>query len=349
MTDYRKQEAPYAIQLEAAEGCNLRCTFCGLNGIRGKDNDYKFMSVATITQIAKDIRNAGWRSRIEFAMHGEPTMHPDLAGLFRILRQYLPHNQIMLTTNGGGLLKGGDIVGNVQRLFDAGLTVLGLDDYQHAKIVPKIRAKRAELEAIAPCYDYPEEAEASLHKNDGKRRIVFVQAIDFAVSGNHSKLSNHAGAAAPKNFSMKDKRCAKPFRELSVRWDGSIALCCEDWRGEYVIRTPEEQVSLSTSWQSDAFNAARQKLLHYERDFGVCNGCTSKSYRTGLLPDKFGKETLPAPDAATAGIIAAALARGPLTAPILRPWEVKGESLHSVEGTSGPGGDDQGVQPSVAG
>ena len=346
---FRKAEAPYAIQLEAAEGCNLRCTFCGLNGIRGKENDYKFMTFETITQIALDIRNAGWNSRIEFAMHGEPTMHPDLAGLFRVLRTYLPKNQIMLTTNGGGLLRGGDIVGNVQRLFDAGLTVLGLDDYQHAKIVPKIRAHRETLEKIAPCYEYPEEADASLHKNDGKRRIVFVQAIDFAVSGNHSKLSNHAGAAAPKDFSMKDKRCAKPFRELSVRWDGSIALCCEDWRGEYVIRAPEEKMSLSKAWQSDAFNAARQKLLHHERDFGVCNGCTSKSYRTGLLPDKFGKETLAVPDEGTAATIAAALARGPLTAPVLRPWEVKGENLHTEQGASGEGGDHEGVQSGAAG
>jgi len=41
------QDAPFAVQIEPTEGCNLRCPFCGLNGMRGKDNDFKSMSVET--------------------------------------------------------------------------------------------------------------------------------------------------------------------------------------------------------------------------------------------------------------------------------------------------------------
>jgi hypothetical protein len=349
---YRKQEPPYAIQIVPTEGCSLACGFCAINGIREKPGNYKFMTKETMHNIARDIRTLGWNARIELAGSGEPSMHEDLAGLIRILRSYGLKNQIMVTSNGGGFLRKPGPVANIAALFDAGLTVLGLDDYGHARFVPRLREVRTELEKIAPCFDYPEDgSDASLHANTGKKRIVFVQDISVAVSGNHSKLSNQAGESGPRDRRMMGKPCAKVFRELTVRWDGAVAICCETFRGEYVIREGHEQetMRLGAVWQSDAFNAARQKLLRGERDFGPCDGCTSKSYRTGLLPDKYGKETLDPPDATTYAIIAQALSRGPLTKPVLRPWEIKDEGVHPEQGASGTSPDDQGVQSSPAG
>src|SRR6266576_7009643 len=82
MRKYRRQEPPHSISIELTEGCNLRCSFCGLNGIREpKKNDFKFMEISTIERIVSQVAEARWTCRVGFAMRGEPTMHPNFIGM----------------------------------------------------------------------------------------------------------------------------------------------------------------------------------------------------------------------------------------------------------------------------
>jgi len=324
---YRIQEPPNAIQCEMVEGCNLYCTFCGLQGIRTlKEKNFKFMSVETMGSLSQQIADLGWNPRIEWAMHGENTLHPNYVELVYTMRKHNPKLSLMMTSNGGGLLRNPGPVKNIEALFDAGLNILALDDYKNVQIVPRIReAIFAEggLKNIE-FYDYPAQREGNPHirAKPGKRMVVVIEDISTAGKGTHSLINNHAGAGSPLNNNAAGKRCAKPFRELSVRWDGSVAICCNDWRGKHKCGNIVTD-GLYNVWQSDAFGAARVKLYHGQRDFGACNGCDALSYRVGLLPDKFGKVALPLPDDVVDSHIAAAVSGDPYTKPVLRPWETK--------------------------
>ena len=121
---------------------------------------------------------------------------------------------------------------------------------------------------------------------------------------------------------MMGQRCHRPFREIFVRWDGNVAVSCDDWRGEYQCGNVVTDGLLGV-WHSEAFEAARRKLLRGERDFGPCNGCTARSFRVGLLPDKKGQDWMEEVDDETRAVIAKTLAKGPLTKPVLRPWETQ--------------------------
>ncbi len=319
MSKYRIQEPPYCIQIEMTEGCNLRCGFCGLNGIRGKSNDFKFLSVHAADKIAGMIGEEGWNPRIEFAMHGEPSFNPYRVQIIERFRYCLPDGHIMMTSNGGALLSG-DVTENIDSMMEAGLNVLALDDYESVNIVDKLMER---YDGDADIWNYPLDKEANPHR---RRRasthdLVIVEDISIADEGVHASLNNHAGCGAPKNSNAQGKRCAKVFRELSIRWNGDVAICCNDWRGEYkvgnVLETP-----IWTLWQSEEFAAARRKLYHGQRDFGPCAGCDALSYRNGLLPDKFGKEEIPEPDEGDLFIIEQACKGEPLTKPVLREWEV---------------------------
>jgi MoaA/NifB/PqqE/SkfB family radical SAM enzyme len=325
--NYRIQEPPNAVQIELVEGCNLRCTFCGLSGIRGKDNAYKYMEAATLSSLCRQMTACGWNPRVEFAMHGEPTMHPDFVKMVGVARASSPDWSIMMTSNGGGLLRKPGPAHHVGALFGAGLNVLALDDYEGANIVSKIRAALRDERnhggtAEFTAYEYPKQREGNPHvrRRPGDRHLVFVQDIGSAKEGTHSQLNNHAGSGAPPLEEPMEARCAKPFRELSVRWDGSVAVCCNDWRGVYqcgnVVRD-----GLDAVWNGPAMGAARQMLYHANRDFGPCRGCDAVSYRVGLLPDKFGLETLPRPGAQTLKDIKTALAGEPYARAVLREWE----------------------------
>ena len=323
---YRQAESPFCIQIELSEGCNLRCTFCGLQGIRAeKEKNYKFMEPDTLRALLTDVvADESWNPRLEFAMHGEPTMHPDFIGMIRLTRELAPRLQIMMTSNGGGFLGKPGPLAKVQALFDAGLNILALDDYQGVGVVPKIKdATWGKLPGVKQ-FLYPQEPDGNPHKRRkiSSKIMSIVADIESTAKGNHSVITNHAGSGGPPLAAPLVERCAKPFREMGVRWDGNVAMCCNDWRGQHKCGNVKETPT-TEMWQNDAFGAAREMLYAGNRDFGPCKGCDFHSYRNGFLPDKFGKEELHAPDKKTKADIAAALAGPSYTEPRLRPWETK--------------------------
>lgn len=311
------QDPPNTVKVEFSEGCNLACTFCGINSIREKPGKlFNFLTPAVAKRVASEVARIGWTPRFEFAMHGEPSMNPDFIQLLSIFRKHNPKAQLMMTSNGAGYLRD---IGNVDAAFEAGLNILALDDYVNVKIVPKILERyKGKVRVV----NYPRSLKFSPYKRypRGTRMIVVFQDISLPQDGVHNRLDNMGGCAAPKTTDQMGARCVRPFRELAVRWDGMVATCCDDWRGQYVIgdvmRTP-----MDVLWQSDAFMALRRKLYYGERDFGACDGCSDYSYRVGLLPDKRGKKSMRRVDAKDREVIYRALSGGPLANVVLRPWE----------------------------
>lgn len=303
------QDPPFAIQLEPVEGCSLACSFCALQTLRdngaswatgkhGKNSTpYRFAEVAMFDRIAENIKRLGWNPRIEFAMHGEPTMHPNLDEIIGVMRRHLPKHYFLLTTNGSGLIR----AGAVQALFDAGLDTLAFDYYNHASWAPKVADILAEYacENLIYLWKYPAQKEGNPHHRWRGQRIVIIADISANASGTH-QLTNqggNSGKAAPL-----EQRCAKPFRELSIRWDGNVAICCDDWRGEYKVGNARD--GLEHIWQHPRMQAARVALYAGQRSaVHVCSGCNVRTYRNGLLPDKYGKQKMPAPNVAMRHII----------------------------------------------
>lgn len=326
----RIQEPPYCIKVELTEGCNLRCVFCGLNGIRGPlkdDKRFQFIEARTAERIAGEIARLGWRSRIEYALRGEPTLHPNAAGIVAIFRHHLPRTSLMMTSNGGGLLRKPGPIANINALFEAGLNCAALDDYDDANIVPKIRAASPFPNSIT-VYEYPADKRGNpyIRRKSDERVLTFlcdIRETSKKKTGVRDNLSNHCGAAAPINDRMAGKRCARPFRELAIRFDGQLMLCCNSWRGDTKIGSVMD-MPLDELWQSPVLNAYRRRLYRGMRDRGECSGCDSKSWRVGLLPDPTGSSALPPPSADDERIIAGALTGPPLTEPVPRAWEESG-------------------------
>lgn len=288
------QEKPFSIQVEFTEGCNRGCGFCGLRGMRehGKEPFY-FMTKETATRIADEIVRIGWNSRIIFSMHGEPTLNQNCLRIIKLFRKRLPKAVLSMMSNGWGIVKDGDIEAQIAAFRDAGLNDLIIDMYtpndDGHKILEKIEnSEEFKVEILAkgvPLYS---------SKSSGFR-VLFnppIQTDEGAAINRH--LCNHCGAAAPLDYSYENKRCARPFREMTFRYDGSVALCCNDFRGEYPIGNIMER-DIDDIWQDKRFIAARILLYAGKRNFTPCLGCNALSHRVGLLPDKMGKETMPEP------------------------------------------------------
>ena len=324
-----KQDIPNTMKLELTEGCNLRCRMCGIQGIREKaGGPYKYMTIDTATRIASQMQKANWNSKIEFAMRGEPLMNPNAVEIVSIFRKHLPNTHIMLTSNSLPLLKGKGVAENVTALFNAGLNIMALDAYKAStKAIEKVRVFGNQSNSI-DMYDYIDgENRASPYTRvkPTARRIFIMQDMEEVImSGNKvgTKVgSNHAGVGLPPLEEPLVARCARPFREMTIYHDGSVPLCCNDWRGKFMCGDLNNQDILDI-WDGPILNAARVHLYARDRNFRPCDVCSNKSFRVGLLPDKLGKETMPPTSAETRTIVLNVGEAKPHTTPVLREWEV---------------------------
>ncbi len=321
-----RQEPPFAVQVELAEGCNLYCDFCGLQGIREqKEKNFKFMTKDTARSLADQIRDLGWNPRIEFAMHGEPTMNPDYISIVKIFRRRLPKHHLMMTSNGGGLLRPPGVVQSLVDLFDAGLNIFAFDAYEYVRIKDKVDTALLSMPSNAgfDVHRYPDEKEFSPHNRYGPkaRKFIRVQDISVASAGTHSVLNNHTGCGSKGLKRPMEARCAKPFRELAVRWDGNVAICCNDWRGYFKVGNVVTD-GLDEVWQHERMNSARRYLMKGDRkSVYPCTICDAKSYRVGLLPDKKGQQKMRPPNELDRKYVSEAVKGKPYTASVKREYE----------------------------
>lgn len=299
----RKQVPPFSVQVELNEGCNLGCSFCGLRGMREEGRDpWYAMTKKTAQRIISELQRVGWTSRIIFSMHGEPTLNPNMVRIIKLFREGLPKAILSVMTNGYGIVHGfGDkedgfssITERVMELASAGLNDLIIDYYSAKGDAALIEAELSDKTAHEG-YDINIQhlaPKVPLYGNRVKNfRVLFNPPIQKEGAINRH-LCNHCGAAGPLDPSYQGKRCARPFRELSIRYDGSVALCCNDFRGEYPIGNIMEE-SIEEIWYSKRFEAARILLYDGQRSFKPCEGCNALSHRVGLLPDMKGKESMP--------------------------------------------------------
>lgn len=285
-----RQHPPYLIEIEPTEGCNLGCSFCGLRGMREKGTvPWKFMSVEDAEFTAKQIKLAGWKSRICFCGHGEPTLNKNLLEIIRVFRKHLPKNNMQLICNGYGFKHG---------IFELTEFLQSLEELQFNDVVLDVYSSNGDwtcVDSVKDKYDIKiigQNGEQFNYTGKRMRLALYPLQVDDNVKILRV-MDNHCGAAAPQDFSEKtvNKRCDKPFRYLFVRWDNLVCLCCDDFRGQYRIGNVADFETIEDLWNSDAFQAVRIMLMSDKhRALPPCYGCNYHSIRPGLLPDPMGRK-----------------------------------------------------------
>lgn len=312
----KPQAPPFTIQIETSEFCNLRCSFCGTRGMKVQPTN--LMTVQTAQRIADEIARVGWMSKIAFGMHGEPTFNPMFLTIVREIRKRLPRTTMHVFTNGYGIMHSADPADYIMQMAEAGINNVILDHYSPTGDAAKVVAMFDDVVEL--------KAGIPLFSTGLGFRVLSVPPIDLDNKNKSTRrLANHCGAAAPLDKTFNNKRCTMPFRELSIRWDGNVALCCDDFRGEYPIANVND-MPIDELWNHERFQAARIMLYNYSRDFKPCDGCTNISSRVGFLPDPQGQEMLPdimTPDGKEARKIVNKVSKveKPLAEIVKRPWE----------------------------
>lgn len=285
---------PNNIQIELMEGCNRMCAYCGIHAIWASKGHrtLKPMPTALSAEIAQNL--ASWwgdkGKRVEFAMHGEPTLHPDLLKILKTFRKTLPNCQLQLTTNGIVLLKKG--LKFLEALMD-NLNILIIDTYTNREQLKTL----ANGSTAIVCDYYEDTSFTPYHFINNHIKIICLMEDLGKMSGKRASrtIINHAGNSNPNNllrFGIKPitrslkKKCSRPFREISIHHDGTISLCCLDWRHEFVIAKFPEDGDLKDIWHDNkTFAIIRHLLYKGNREIVPCRYCDyNGGFRLGLLP-----------------------------------------------------------------
>ena len=278
---------PWSAQIEFVEGCTKICGFCGIQGIRKTPGNFKYMELNTAMKTANEIAEYCPTIRIEFAMHGEPTMHPDLFGLIEAFRGKLPKAQIQITTNGVKFTSGR--LEQISRdLFMAGIDFICLDTYEPERSDLRGQAQKAKESGFCNVIDFYESDISPWSNFHRKLNNTIILLDDIGINNkkrSNRVIYNHAGNNISKPIPKESlkKQCTLPFREFSVCWNGDINICCQDWKHENVIGNINS-LSLKSIWEGERFELFRYHLYHKNRNLTPCYKCDINcGMRVGLL------------------------------------------------------------------
>lgn len=275
---------PYTVMMTFVSGCNRSCKFCGTNGIEKK---FHYVTADVIRKACQLIKNSSYNPRIFIAGNGEPTLHPDVIGMLKIIREELPNSWIQMATNGFFIKKYGYSFINELLTY---LNDLSMDDYDgdfdfneiynqieiYNSKSEKDKCEFAVLKDKVPFY---------AEKNLKKKRLLLIPNIE-EQNIDCRKFNNHCGAGMPAVKTHLEKKCTIVFRSMMIRWDGKVAICCNDFRGQYFVCNIMDKsfTKLEDVWLHERFVSARKVLFHLHRKaIFPCNICNAPAMRVGLI------------------------------------------------------------------
>ena len=287
---------PFTIKIEFTRGCNFSCKFCPIDVLKMYSKNKKFLDVKTCMTIAKQIKSVNPDGRIELTMRGEPTLNPDMLANLTILRSKLPNVQISMFTNGALFFKNPTMVMNI---IDAGVNILNIDCYNGTydrfhKIASDIVTVYSDIELK----DFRTFSAYKRHKHGNALRVINLVPDIQEGEVDVRQIHNNAGNVNPeylknlpgyvKHKLPMERRCARPFHELVVTYDGEVLICCQDWQAEYMLGNVFDNTLEEIWWGKEHWKILRSL---YKKDRGnvtPCDKCDYKGgYRLGLLHNPY--------------------------------------------------------------
>lgn len=293
--DYRRLIAPpWLAKIELVRGCNLACRFCPIYALPAYSEHPEYLAPELCQWISAEIRSVNDHVRIELTMRGEPTLHPHVVDCVRAIRAELPKSQVSMFTNGVMFLKSRPSL--PAELITAGVNILNIDCYNDTWA-------RFQKVAAAVTADHPDIRVTDFRRFSAYRRYpsghrlrVINLVPDIADPDNGVAvrvIHNNAGNSDPLQLQEHwgispltaplQKKCVRPFRELVFTYDGSVVICCHDWKAESVLgKVPPDRVA--EIWYGERHWQILRSLYRRDRSGVPCNKCDYHGgYRQGFL------------------------------------------------------------------
>jgi MoaA/NifB/PqqE/SkfB family radical SAM enzyme len=250
---FKKIKGLTTIELCITELCTRKCRFCPRADSSIYANRRLFMSPETMSNIATKCFDEGYEGDFHVSGFGESLTHPTFKELMLILRNKLPNNCIVLTTN-GDLLNDKVVEETIKKIFNK-VIVSCYDGLEHKNKFIKLFESHAffNYEIRELWYNENENTESLMERNNFNNRAGSVK-----VSG----LNKNSASA-----------CFLPFYKLVFDWNGDALVCCNDWKRAHSGFGNINRSSLIDIWHGDEFTKTRSQLIKGNRIGPACKNC----------------------------------------------------------------------------
>lgn len=245
--ELRDKEEPFNhVEIETINRCNGNCSFCPVS--RQKDTrEYQIMEEGLFQSIIDQLAELQYHGRLALFSNNEPFLDPDILPRHQYARKKLPNARMHLFTNGTLL--------TIEKFKELMLYLdeLIIDNYQQ------------DLELIKPCREIVSYCE---EHPDFKKRVTIVLRKPQEI------LSSRGGDAPNRKelVSYGKDRCVLPFKQLIIRPDGKVSLCCNDPLGKNTLGDLKKDPILDV-WNNDRFKMVRKCLYEGRANWKHCEYC----------------------------------------------------------------------------
>lgn len=238
------------IEIETVNRCNGICSFCPVN----RNVDPRTEAVMTrelFESIVDQLAELDYKGRFTTFSNNEPLLDERIIEFNQLARRKLPKARMHLFTNGTLLTL--DKFAALAEILDE----LVIDNYQQ------------DLKLIKPCAKIVEYCEGH---PDLKKKVTIVLRKPEEI------LTTRGGTAPNRKRILEygEDRCVLPFKQMIVRPDGKISLCCNDAIGQYTLGDLNRE-KLTDVWYGPKFQAVRRCLYEGRRKWGSCRYCDTFS------------------------------------------------------------------------
>lgn len=238
------------IEVETINRCNGNCSFCPVNRIEDP-REKKIMTQELFESIVEQLADIHYCGRFTTFSNNEPLLDERIIEFNQFARRKLPQARMHLFTN-GTLLTLDKFIALTEVLDE-----FVIDNYQQ------------DLKLIRPCEEIREYCE---EHPELKKKVTIV------LRKPHEILTTRGGTA-PNRQELPDygkDRCVFPFKQMIVRPDGLISLCCNDALGKYTLGDLNKE-SLLDIWYGPKFTMVRKCLYEGREKWGNCKYCDTFS------------------------------------------------------------------------
>ncbi len=292
---------PRAVKIELTGKCNFNCAFCA----RGKRlRNQEHMSQRLYARLMLEMRDAGVTEAGLFFL-GESLMVPWLDDAVAFAKNWAEYPYVFLTTNASLATPE-----KVQSLMEAGLDSLKFSlNYADAEQFAAIAQVKPSiwptmLANIAAAKTVRDQVEA----RTGHRCGLFASYIQYdGAQGERMKVvlddlrpyldevyalplysqadlvgadeaergwAITAGNQGRLGAMREPIPCWSVFTEARITWDGKLAACCFDHRGDFEM-ADLTKVGFMEGWHSDKFQALRKAHLAGDVTGTACENCVA--------------------------------------------------------------------------
>ena len=235
------------IELETINRCNGECSFCPVNRKDDK-REFKIMDEDLFKNIINQLRDMNYDGRIQIFSNNEPLLDKRICGFAKYVKETCPKAHLSIFTN--GILLNEEKFGELIKYCDT----FCIDNYYEGeKKLPENIKRIVEI----------------CNQTSALKRKVIIQMINKKEIRN-----NRGGQSKNRHFTYQLKtNCKLPFKQVIVRPDGKLSLCCNDALGLYTLGDLQKQTLLE-AWGGEKYKNIRDTLAKKGRKgVALCKYC----------------------------------------------------------------------------